>query len=457
MSVPAFIREHRVAIAIFALALVVRLVYLGFSIEAWGGDVRGAVEGSDYYTTLSDNILAGNGFSIDENPPYELNSFRTPIMPYYLAATRVLFGDYGGAILFQIVLASLLPLLAMRLARFITTTAWIPITVGIFMALEPYTILFSTIFYSETVFILLFFVSLIYFFMYLENHRLLHLLFSGAFMGFAMLTKPTVEFLPLFLGVLLLWLWRSQWRRELLRVALFGGVCLLIISPWLYRNYLVAGTPGLSPQAGTNLYTVLLPSVYAVKNGTSYGVEFEKLINSGVAGPNNATVSQSAQYTKIAIPLLLQNPVPLALVSGNTTLNFFIHDGMYDVLRHLKIRPERGLGGPALFVALKNPAELPGMIGRFIGTPFVSVLVGRIFWTMLTVLFMIGAIRYLWREMKPAGLAALVVIIYFLLTTLIIGLAVNARYRLPVNIFIVTIALYGAVPIVDKIRSRYGT
>lgn len=455
MSVFSFIKRHRVAIAIFALALVTRLVYLGMSIDAWGGDLNGAIGGSDYYFELSQNILAGNGFSIASQPPYEVNSFRTPGMPYFLAAAHELFGGYGGAVLFQIFIASLLPLLGMRLCRYITKERSIGVGVGVFLALEPYSVLFSTIFYSETLFIALFFVSLLYFFQYLDDHRLFNLLVSGAFMGFAMLTKPTVEFLPFFLGALLLWVWRSGWRQELLRVALYGAVCLLVVSPWLYRNYVVTGAPGLSPQTGTSLYVVLLPSVYAVKNGTSYQIEFDKLVKSGVSGPNIATVSQSAQYAKLAIPLLLQNPVPLAVVSANTALNFFIHDGVYDVLRHLHIRPQQGLGGPALFVALKNPAELPSIIGRYIGTPFVLVLVGRIFWILLTVLFVIGAIRYLRREMKPAFLAALVVVVYFVLTTLIIGLAVNARYRLPVNVFIVTVALYGALPIAEKIRSRY--
>ncbi len=449
-----FIKKYKLEIAIVALALVVRCLYLGMSVEAWGGDFNGAIGGSDYYIQISDNILAGHGFSIVSSPPYELNSFRTPGMPYFLVLAHKVFGGYLGVVLLQILLASLLPLLAMRLVRFIVDTRWIAVATGVFIALEPYTILFSTIFYSETIFTFIFFISLIYFFKYLEDKRVLHLIFSGAFMGFAMLTKPTIEFLPLFLAVFLIWHWRSDVKREALHVAFFLMTCALVVSPWIYRNYLVTGSTALSPQTGVNLYVTLWPSVLAIQNGTSFGVEFAKLIATGVKGPNIATVKESAEYTRIAVPLLLHNPVPLAIVSGNTVIGFFTHDGFYDVLRHLKIRPDYNLGGPALFMALKDPGTFIKNIIYFVQTPFVLILIGRIFWIVITGLFLFGTVRYLWLERRPAGTVAIIIVTYFMLTTLIVGLAVNARYRFPVNVFIVAFALYAAVPLIEKLKSR---
>jgi len=451
----AFMKKYKLEMAIFALALIVRCLYLGMSIEAWGGNVNGAVEGSDYYFVLSENILAGHGFSIAAQPPYELNSFRTPIMPYFLVAAHTVFGDYGGVVLFQILIASLLPLLGMSLAWSIARERWVSLAVGIFLALEPYTILFSTIFYSETIFTAIFFVSLIYFFKYLEDRRFLHLIFSGAFMGFAMLTKPTVEFLPFFLGAVVLWVWRSDIKRELMHVALFCTVCALVVSPWVYRNYVVTDSLGLSPQTGVNLYAVLWPSVLSMKNGTSFQTEFSKLIESGVSGPNNASVKESAQDLKIVVPLLLQNPIPLTLVSANTALSFFVHDGVYDVLRHLEINPDRFLGGPALFVAIKDPGAFLKLVIHFIQTPFVLILIARIFWVAFTALGVFGTVQYLRYERKPAGIAAVIIILYFMLTTLIVGLAVNARYRLPVNVFIATFAFSASVPLIARLRPRH--
>lgn len=450
-----FFQKYKLEIAIFFLALIVRCLYLGFSIEAWGGNVHGAIEGADYYFVLSQNILAGHGFSIATEPPYVINSFRTPVMPYFLVVAHQVFGGYFGAILFQILLASLLPILGMRLAWQVMRRRWMSIATGIFLSFEPYTVLFSTIFYSETVFTFIFFISLIYFFKYLEDRRLLHLLFSSAFMGFAMLTKPTAEYLPLFLGALLLWVWRSDFRRGLIHTAVFLVTCALIVSPWVYRNYVVTGSPGLSPLAGVTLYTQLWPSVLSIKNGTSWGVEYHKIVDNGVSGPNNASVEESAADAKIAVPLLLQNPVPLAIVSVNTALSFFTHDGVYDVLRHLKIKPDVGFGGPALFMAIKDPGAFLGLVAHFIATPFVLILIMRIFWVVFTALFVYGAIRYCMRERRPAGIAAIIIVFYFMLTTLTIGLSVNARYRLPVNVFIAAFAVYAALPLIRRLRPNH--
>lgn len=450
-----FLKKYKLEVFVFTLALVVRLAYLGFSVQAWGGDFNGAIEGADYYFQISQNILADHGFSINWEPPYELNTFRTPVMPYFIVAAHQALGGFEAAILLQILLASVVPLLAMRIARYITSIPWIVIVVGIFTALEPYTVLFSTVFYSETIFTLLLYISIIYFFKYVADQRIINLLFCASFMSFAMLTKPTVEFLPLFLGVYLLWLWRSNVAYAFARVALLIVLCVCMVSPWLYRNYSVAGSVALSPQAGVQLYTVLWPSVLSIKNGTTWGQEFDALMTSGVHGPNNASVKDSAAYTKLAIPLLLQNPLPLAIVSINTTIGFFTHDGVYDVLRHLKIRPDKGLGGPALFVALDDPKAFLSIIAHFIQTPFVLILIARIGWIVLTGLCIYGAVRYVLRETKTTGVAAIIIVIYFLLTTLVIGLAVNARYRLPVNVFIVTFAAYAITPLVAKIRSRH--
>lgn len=448
----AFIRKYRVEIAIFALTLILRLLYLGLSVEAWGGDLNATIEGADSYFVLSENILAGRGYSGAVQPPYELNSFRTPVMPYFLAGAHTVFGGYGGVILLHILIASVIPLLGIRLAWQMLRNRRASVAVGIFLALEPFSILFSTFFYSETIFTAIFFASLILFFNYAESRRLRDLLASGVCMGVAMLTKPTIEFLPLFLGALVLYTWRADLKRATVHAALFVTACAVVVAPWVYRNYVVTGSPGLSPQAGVQLYTVLWPSVLSMRDGTTFAAEFAKLMESGVSGPNNASVKESAEDLKIAIPLLLENPVPLLLVSANTAFSFFTHDGMYDVLRHLKIRPDRGLGAPALFLALTDPGAFVASVAHFLPTPFVLVLIARLFWIALTILFLFGVVRYLMRERRPAGIAAVIIVFYFMLTTLVIGLAVNARYRLPVNAFVATFAVYAALPLIRRLR-----
>lgn len=450
-----FLKTYRAELLIFALALAVRAIYFGMSLDAAGGHLRPAIEGADYFYVIAENLMGGNGYSAATEPPYTLNSVRPPVMPYFLVAAHTLLGGWGGALALLIAMGSLVPLLGMALARHVVPGRKAVLAVGVFLALEPFGVLFSTVFYSETLFMLFFLSSMLYLFRYFDTLRWYDLLVSSSLLGIATLTKPVVQYLPVFIMALILWQLRRtlSWKAAA-RAAGYGAVFLLIILPWAYRNHAEFGAWGISSQSTVNLYSVLVPSVLSVENGTTWGEEFEKLLAEDAKDPNRSSVAEGDYYVSRALPILIAHPIPLILVSANTSLNFFIHDGVYDVLRHLKIKPAEGLGGPALFLFLKDPIKGFAAIVHFAQSPFVLVLLGRLFWVALTLAFFWGGWRVLLTG-NAQGLAMLVVVLYFMLTTLVVGLAVNARYRLPVNAFIVTVALYGALPIARRLRNRY--
>ena len=453
-----FFQKHKLEVGIFALALAVRAVFFAASYDANEGNLISTIGGADAYHIIAQNIIDGNGFSTDFAPPYAPNSVRPPVMPYFLAGSYTLLGSWGAVLALYLLLGSFVPILGMRLARKITSSPAIAAGVAVFLAVEPFGVLFSTIFYSETVFMLLFFASLLYLFKYFESGRWFDLLASASFLGFATLTKPVVQYLPVFIAVFLLYEARKRFGRDaLLRAGIYLLVFLAAISPWVYRNYLLFDTAGISSQSTVNLYSVLVPSVLSVENGTSWGEEFTALRARDAADPNSSSIAQAGYYTSRALPILLSHPLSLALVSANTALNFFIHDGVYDVLRHLDIHPDQSLGGPALFLFIKDPLRGAASIAHYAASPFIFVLIGRVLWIVITVLFIYGAVRYLRRERKAAGVAAIIIVLYFMLTTLVVGLAVNARYRLPVNVFIVTFAAYGAVPLFERLRRGSGS
>lgn len=452
-----FLKRYRIELLVFALALVVRVAYLGISIGATHGELRPAIEGADYFYVIAENLMQGNGYSAATEPPYTLNSVRPPVMPYFLVAAHALLGGWGGAAVLLMVIGSLVPLLGMALARYVLPAGKAVVTLGIFLALEPFGVLFSTVFYSETLFMLFFLSSILFLFRYFDTSRWYDLIVSASLLGIATLTKPVVQYLPVFVVALILWQLRRAFSLvAFARAAAYGAVFLLVILPWAYRNHAEFGAWGISSQSTVNLYSVLVPSVLSVENGTTWGEEFEKLLAQDAKDPNRSSVAEGDYYVSRALPILIAHPVPLVLVSANTALNFFIHDGVYDVLRHLKIRPAEGLGGPALFLFLRDPLKGFAAIAHFAQSPFVLVLLGRIFWIGLTLGFLWGGLRVL-RSGNAQGLAMLVVVLYFMLTTLVVGLAVNARYRLPVNAFVVTVALYGALPVVRRLRDRYAS
>lgn len=446
-----FLRKHKIGLFIFSLAVVARLFYFGISLQSHDGNILKTIWAADNYYEVSSNVIAGHGYSIDQAPPYTPYAYRPPVYHYFIVGSYFLLGGFWGVILFQILLGSLVPLLAMSISRFIIDSKKLAIGVGVLLALEPYSILFSSILYTETFFTFMFLLSLWCLFTYFKSKKSYVLFLSAFLLGLMVLIKPVVQYLPILFIFSIVWEAREHISKEvLIRVAGYAFFFLLAISPWLYRNYVNFDVVGISPQKGTALYFVLVPSMLSLENKTSFKQEFQNLTKDLGTGfdLNKLTFANSDAYEKLGVSILKSHPGALTLLSANTGLNFFIHDGMLDVLRHIGASPKDRLGGPALFMLFSAPGELFGFIKKVFMTPAVLILFGRILWIGITVAFFAGAVRYLRKgKSTPYGILALSLVVYFMLTTLVVGLAVSARYRMPVNVFILLFALYGLIPL----------
>ncbi|MFA5942651.1 MAG: glycosyltransferase family 39 protein [Candidatus Paceibacterota bacterium] len=450
----SFIRAHKIEFGIFFLALIVRVFYFGLALQAHDGNLIDTSKGADGYFNISQNILQGHGFSSDLVAPFTANSFRAPLQPYFLAWSAGLTGSYYLPLILTILISCFLPLIAMRLARRLSSSKVIVLGTGIFLALEPVAILHSVLFYSEPLFMLFLFLSLYYLFDYFDHKKVIPLMLSSVLLGLATLTRPTTEYLPILIAIIILWEARAYLTGK---VWVLAGAYLLVffivLTPWLYRNKVEVGVFALTPQTGVNLYANLLPSVLSIENGTSYDIEYTKLQEQGVSGPNETDVTEAQGYTDRAIPLLLAHPVALALTAGTVEIAFFTHDGVLNVLRLLKIQPDISLGTPALFLLLHDPAKLLWFMGYYLRSPIILVLFMRVVWIVITLCFCIGVVQYLRKERFTShALTMLTVIAYMALTTIIVGLTVNARYRLPVEAFIIPFALYGFMRVTAAMR-----
>jgi hypothetical protein len=69
------------------------------------------------------------------------------------------------------------------------------------------------------------------------------LVVSGMFAGLAMSMKYTSVVGPGMLGLLLLWRLRHDWRRAVKLGAVFGGTAVLVLSPWLIKNWAFTDNP----------------------------------------------------------------------------------------------------------------------------------------------------------------------------------------------------------------------
>ncbi len=444
----SFASRYRLEIAVFALALACRLIFFSFSFHAHHGDIIQTIKGDDGYYELSQNILAGNGFSFDAAPPYRPNPLRPPVWPYAIAAIAGLFKTYWAVFAFEAVLGSFIPVLGMLVVRRLFARKAIWLGTGILLAIEPYGILLSTIFYTETMFTFLFLVSFWFLARYFDDKTWRNLVWTAVFMGLATLVKPTIQYVPLALAAFMLWQERGAFtRRSIIRAAAMLGIFCAVIAPWIYRNYAEFGKAGMSAQPAFNLYVYLAPTVLSIDNHSSFRAEYDAFVKKNGFDELGITLANGDQYSKAALAVIKGHKLALLKSVGTTLVTFFTHDGMLTFFAYAGKTIQNTLDKPALTLLLQSPAKLLFVIASYARSGAVAVLLVRLAWIFATLCFSVGAWSYVRREgLRPAahaGLAALFLVLYFALTTSINGLGVNARFRVPVNAFIFAFAIHG--------------
>lgn len=450
-------KKYKIEIAIFFLAVLVRLVFFFVCLSANGGDVITTVRGQDWYFEISRNLVLGNGFSAATTPPFVPYSYGVPLYPYFLFFLLWLTGSYAAVAMIQLLLGAFISLLGMKLARFIvpesTEFKSVPVAVGILLALAPYQILHSFIFFTETVFTLLFGLFLLEFFAFLKTPSTKLAGLSGVFLGLSALTKQTVQYVPVLVIIFVLWRFRGVWRKELfIKLGCFLAMFFIILSPWLYRNYKTFHTASLGSGVSFNVFYTLLPSVLAIDHHSSFKEEQTKLPPND---PNDPTFKESGKF---ATSEIVRHPAALVKLSLLSSFTFFTHDGMLTFMQSAGITPSTYLQKPALLLFFSSPAAFARVVWGYLHTNLSVVLFARAFWMGVTLFFGIGLYRlFRGRKYSAAGVFSVIIVLYFMLTTLVNGLSVNARFRMPVEPIIFTIACIGFVPVYQRVKKfSYG-
>lgn len=237
---------------IFLVALGVRLIFVAF--YSWAPD------DAIGYDTLAHNILAGNGFSLQSQPPFEPTLYRTPVYPYFLSSLYALFGFHATVVyVAQAIIGSLTCCLMYFVAR-----RYLSQTTALFVALVNSLYVFTAYFVatklSETLFTFLLCGTIYLVIRAYQKEDWRWMFAGGAMLGIAILCRPENMFFPFFLATLFLLAhrFRKPWWK--LSVAVVAGA-ILVVSPWMIRNYNVTGRVGplvrIGP--GTAFWQTTLP------------------------------------------------------------------------------------------------------------------------------------------------------------------------------------------------------
>ena len=445
---------------IFLLALTARVLFFSLAAVSSDGTESGLVPRFDGYIDIAENLIAGNGFTQDSEPPFTPDSIRTPLYPFFLAGLVMVFGNHVAVIVAQMLLASFIPLLGYRIARQLFPDGRLATIAGVFLAIEPLMVHLSSTFQVETFFTLLFLGGFTLFLDYWKEQKVQTLVYATLLFGLATLARPTIQYLPLLSVLAILFLFRKEWRRGVRHSLVLVGIFLAVLLPWNVRNYITFGSPALSVQSVSVPYAFLVPSAIALEKKIGFSTaqqEFNRGVG-GITDVEDITLENASEYKRRLPGLLLAHPSGLLKSIGVTTLTFFTHDGYLDVLARLHLDPSLRLKRPAFMLLFESPKEALALAVSLARSPMLIVIFGRIFWTLVALLFVIGAVRVLkTSEHRAKGVFVLLCILYFVLTTIAVGLAVNARFRMPVSALILPFAAYGALYISSLFRRKEAT
>ncbi len=450
-----FWKKHNVLILLFVIAFSLRLIFALPSLNT--PQLSGSTITADGYYEITQNLLQGNGFSRSaiNAPAVVPDSVRMPLYPLLIAFMVWLTGNFKIFLLFQIVIGSFIPILARKIAFMLTAKDTIAIMVGLFLALEPLNAWLSTFLLTETFFTFFFLSACIYFLSYLDQRKIFHLALCGLLLGVATLVRPTTQFLPILLAILLL-IKHWQYRREIVKaIFVFLLVFYCTLTPWMVRNYNVFGSAALNVQSTSILYAFFVPSVIALEEHISFGEAQRKFTGSdNIGGIEDVNLGNSAEYKKQALRELQKHPVGIAKSLWTTFYAFFTNDGYRAITPYY---PLLSFDAPGVGMSqiLKQPKDF---IPLFASPGIQLIIFGRLLWITISMFFFVGLYLFIKeKEYSAPSLFVALLLCYFLATTALVGLAVNGRFRIPVEVFIITLALYSFQYFMYRFRTKAET
>jgi 4-amino-4-deoxy-L-arabinose transferase-like glycosyltransferase len=225
--------------AVAALAAVARILYWALVTPDYV-----PLTDADHYRELAENLANGVGFEARYPQLYaHPTAFRPPGYPFVLSLAYRVFGDdvVVGRVLNLVIgvgVVALVFLLARRLGGLRAG-----VVTGTVTALYPPIIANDTVLLTEPMSL-----ALLAGLLLALSHR--RWAIAALLCGLLVLTRPSAQFL---VPVVALWvLWQLGWRRAVGVV----GIAVVVVAPWVVRNWVQLGQPVLVTSNGFNLFAL---------------------------------------------------------------------------------------------------------------------------------------------------------------------------------------------------------
>ncbi len=416
------------------------------SISVGSNSLFPVIEGdSSLYASLAHNLVAHHTFAWDEKTLTPIRHYAVGY-PAFLAVSEKIFGSFVPAVFLQIFLLALASVLIFLMARKFLPD-WVSLIPALIFSLDP-----SIIFLNTTVMTDGFFASLLIILVYVvffnkKWRDWTMFLCAGLLLGYMTLVRPIAEYLVIFLPLIYFLLVRFDKktilvaRRKSLVVFLIGFV--LVVSPWMIRNKNIFNHYQIVNDGGFLLYNAQIFLTW--KEMWSHGTHLYILLSRHTNTPEYVDTK-----TKITSDLNKLTPKSGSVddYMGALAKQYILADPISYTYFHLANSLPIFFGG-SFSEYLRNVNSLRSAPAPVIS--FIPKLLETGFQILVFIFALAGSIAAFRRRHLILVVFACL-IIYFTVLTGPIG---NARYRTPIQPFLLILATYGACVVIENTRFRF--
>ena len=402
------------------------------------------------------NMIDGHGFSGSERPPFLPSAVRTPVYPFFIAGCYAMFGKNLLIIaLIQVFIDTLTAaLIYMWGLRLVSEPA--ARLGGIIYALSSEPAVHAVFILTETLFTFCLLSAMVTLSCYRVQHQRRWLLSGGILLGITILIRPIALFFP-FAALLLLWMASPNKPRQFLThgmIFLFAAV--LVVTPWVMRNYWTIGLLKVSSISSYNLLFYNAVSLSADAQGISQAQARsaleERVTKELVAlGWKDNESLRTQLYATWGRKILLSAPFRYLYIHLKNDMNCLLPN-ITDFLEligvtqgnkgTLSVLNQQGLAAAVNHYFEKNMWLLWTIL------PFLAIL------GLIYVGAIIGIVIHILQKRWYSLMIVLLPLVYLLLLP---GAASTPRFRVPAMPYICLLAGIGITAIMQRYRIRRET
>ena len=311
------IKDWKLLFSIFAGALIIRIIFITLFSE---------VEYPNFqYDTIGWNLVQGNGYSMDIDPPYSPSAYRPPVYPFFLATIYKLFGHNYFAVKVMQSIVGALTCVLIYLISIEVFSRKVGIISALISSVYPAFLYYTNTMIMEIVLIFIVAVTVLLFVKAVKHKTLKYQIAFGVSIGIASLCRPAMLLYPFF-AMLFMYFIYSNKKEFFKHTGLMFISMLIVLTPWTIRNYVVFGkilpvvAKGMGSQIWTGLRTAEMDPHDLDNRVFKSAVEIRDSLTAG-----RTEIDAQEMLLKLAFREILSNPIDYVIVTFKKVGKLWYH------------------------------------------------------------------------------------------------------------------------------------